>query len=111
MYDTQSELDRMCRGIREDLVKLATRINSDDFDGTYTDDDGDEMDALDMFLEVVNERGRNFALVSCVGGPHIETEWVNGYATVEGYWGGDRVSLPLDRETANTLNDYFFPDY
>lgn len=43
-------------------------------------------------LEVVDERGRNFAVVIATGGPHIEIE-AEGLqmAQLHGYWGGEHV--------------------
>lgn len=75
-------------------------------DGTLYDGDGneldpDEYDAWDPHeylteypLEIVDERGRNFAVVLTVGGPHIEIEAEgSGRATLNGYWGGEHVTL------------------
>ena len=48
-------------------------------------------------LEVVDERGRNFAVVLTVGGPHIEIE-AEGYSrpALKGYWAGERMTLTDD---------------
>lgn len=70
-------------------------------------DDFDLYESLDQWpLEVVDERGREFAVVLCTGGPHIEIVADGGcQARLEGYWGGDTATLRGDE--FSTLLDYF----
>lgn len=64
----------------------------------YIESSGDEYDAQEYLhdwpLEVVDERGREFAVVLGTGGPHIEiaADGLAG-ARLEGCWGGERVTL------------------
>lgn len=62
-------------------------------DPTIADDYGNETSIDEYPLEVVDERGREFAVVITVGGPHIEVV-ADGLssARLEGYWGGERVT-------------------
>ena len=57
-------------------------------------------------LEVVDERGREYAVVICTGGPHIEVV-ADGHnrARLEGYWWGSRCTLSGDY--FDTFLDYF----
>lgn len=60
--------------------------------------DIDWSDAADYLmeypLEIVDERGRNFAVVLSTGGPYIEIEAEgNDRAALHGYWGGEHVTL------------------
>lgn len=71
--------------------------------------DGEWVNVYDVYLEKIDERGRNFALVATVGGPHIQIEWechTNAY--VRGYWGGEYVSIMLPQEVSQTLLEWFF---
>ena len=120
--DTSDELYRMMLGIRDRLTDVMECIDKgrpyteDDLPEGYECDgsavlgpDGDEVDPDDVPgvewhdphdylmkrpLEVVDERGRNFAVVLTVGGPHIEIE-AEGYGrpALKGYWAGERVTL------------------
>lgn len=57
-------------------------------------------------LEVVDERGKEFAVVLCTGGPHIEVAADGGNtARLEGYWWGDRWTIHGDH--FDTFLDYF----
>lgn len=55
---------------------------------------GDETSIDDYPLEVVDQRGREFAVLVTFGGPNI---WVmadgDRSARLEGYWGGEHVTL------------------
>jgi hypothetical protein len=54
-------------------------------------------DITDYPLEIVDERGREFAVVICTGGPHIEIVADGGNrARLEGYWWGSRCTLSGD---------------
>ena len=123
--NTSDELYRMMLGIRDRLTDVMEcidegRLYTEDelpegyeWDGsTLLGPDGDEVDPDDVPgvewydphdylaeypLEVVDERGRNFAVVLGTGGPHIEIE-AEGYgrAALQGYWGGVRATLTAD---------------
>jgi hypothetical protein len=66
----------------------------------------DAGDITDYPLEVVDERGREYAVVICTGGPHIEVvaDGVNR-ARLEGYWWGSRCTLSGDY--FDVFLDYF----
>lgn len=72
--------------------------------------DADEYDVTDAIheypLEVVDERGREFAVVLSTGGPHVEVV-ADGpqSARLEGYWAGERVTRYGDY--LSTFLDYF----
>jgi hypothetical protein len=54
-------------------------------------------DITDYPLDIVDERGREFAVVICTGGPHIEVVADGGNrARLEGYWWGSRCTLSGD---------------
>jgi hypothetical protein len=57
-------------------------------------------------LEIVDERGKEFAVVISTGGPHIEVV-ADGLsdARLEGYWWGERVTRYGD--AFSTFLDYF----
>lgn len=85
-----------------------------DADGNEVDpDEVPEVDWLDAHdklseypLAVVDERGRNFAVVLATGGPHIEIE-AEGWrsASLHGYWGGEHVVL--SGEVFDRVLDWF----
>lgn len=57
-------------------------------------------------LEVVDERGRQFAVVISTGGPHIEVTADGGQrAFLVGYWGGEKVTRSGDH--FDTFLDHF----
>lgn len=66
----------------------------------------DETPISEYPLEIVDERGREFAVVLSTGGPHIEVV-ADGLssARLEGYWWGDRATLHGDY--LSTFLDYF----
>ena len=123
--NTSDELYRMMLGIRDGLTDVMECIDEgrphteDDLPDGYEwlgpdllGPDGDEVDPDDVPgvewhdphdylveypLEVVDERGRNFAVVLTVGGPHIEIEAAgNGRSALKGYWAGERATLTDD---------------
>lgn len=66
----------------------------------------DETPISEYPLEVVDERGREFAVVISTGGPHIEVVADGGQnARLAGYWGGEQVYLHGD--VFDTFLDYF----
>lgn len=66
----------------------------------------DDTPIYDYPLEVVDERGRPFAVVIGTGGPHIEVTADGSYsASLVGYWGGVRVELSGSH--FDTFLDYF----
>lgn len=106
--DTAEQLECNVKSLRDDAVQLAQALR--DGEEFYTDEDDNEIYAHEVFLEVVNEPGKHFALVKGVGGPHTEIEWDGERAFARGYWGSDFASELIDQETADTLFGYFF-DY
>lgn len=57
-------------------------------------------------LEIVDGRGKEFAVVLCTGGPHIEVVADGGQsARLAGYWGGEQVYMHGD--VFDTFLDYF----
>jgi hypothetical protein len=57
-------------------------------------------------LEVVDERGREYGVLICTGGPHIEIVADGGNrARLEGYWRGSRCTLSGDY--FDVFLDYF----
>ena len=66
----------------------------------------DETPISEYPLEVVDERGRPFAVVISTGGPHIEvTADGDQRAYLVGYWGGEKVTRGGDH--FDTFLDYF----
>ena len=123
--NTSDELYRMMLGIRDRLTDVMECLDEgrpyteDDlpegyeWDGSAVlDPAGVEVDPSDVpgvewrdphdylteyVLEVIDERGRNFAVVLTTGGPHIEIEAEgNDCAALKGYWGGKRATLTGD---------------
>lgn len=100
---TRSALYENMVGVRETVEEYARQIESGDYDDEPTADD---TPISEYPLEIVDERGREFAVVICTGGPHIEVVADGGYdARLEGYWAGERVTLSGD--AFNTFLDYF----
>lgn len=82
-------------------------VDRDSFDEpTLVDDYGNEARLSEYPLEVVDERGRQFAVVISTGGPHIEvTADGDQRAYLVGYWGGEKVTSHGDH--FDTFLDYF----
>lgn len=122
---THDELYRMLLSIRDRLTDVMECLDEDrlytegDLPDKYEwigsdlfDSDGNEVDPDDVPdvewyephryleeypLEVVDKRGRNFAVVLGTGGPHIEIEAAGwACAALHGYWGGEHVTLGGD---------------
>ena len=76
-------------------------------DGTADEPiDEDETPISEYPLEVVDERGREFAVVLATGGPHVEVVADGGSsARLVGYWGG--LSYTLHGDRLDTFLDYF----
>ena len=87
--DTAVDLARELYGIPDTLELYADLV-----DEYYSPTIAGYGDIDDYPLEIVDERGREFAVVICIGGPHIEIVADGGrYARLEGYWGGSRCTL------------------
>ena len=100
---TRNRLNDMMKNIKEELTELMECINSDTlYLGEY-----DPHDYLTEYaVEVVDERGRNFAVVVTTGGPHIEIEADGqGIAYLSGYWGGEHTVL--SGQVFDAVLDYF----
>jgi hypothetical protein len=66
----------------------------------------DETPISEYLLEVVDERGREYAVVLCTGGPHIEVVADGLYdARLVGYWSGETFTMHGD--IFSTFLDYF----
>ena len=84
---SQKNLDDQMDATFEHIVKWVERIDA----GTYDDGSYDDGDIYDYPLEIVNERGKDYAVVLCTGGPQIEvTAHGLNNARLEGYWWGTR---------------------
>jgi hypothetical protein len=80
-------------GIADD-VELYAELVDEFYEPCLPDGAGD---ITDYPLEIVDERGREFAVVICIGGPHIEIVANGGNrARLEGYWCGSRCTLSGD---------------
>jgi hypothetical protein len=90
-----SEDDAIARARDEyglgDDVELYAELVDEFYEPCLPDGAGD---ISDYPLEIVDERGREFAVVICTGGPHIEVVADGvGQARLEGYWAGSRCTL------------------
>ncbi|MBS4102390.1 hypothetical protein [Tsukamurella paurometabola] len=73
---------------------------------TIVDDHGNETSIDEFPLEIVDERGKDFAVVIGTGGPHIEvTASGDGTAHLAGYWSSETVMRHGDQ--FDTFLDYF----
>jgi hypothetical protein len=93
---------RDAHGIADDVELYADCVD-EYWEPCLPDDAGD---IGEWPLEVVDERGREYAVVICTGGPHIEVV-ADGHnrARLEGYWWGSRCTLSGDY--FDTFLDYF----
>lgn len=83
--------------------------NPTDWDVTHDQADEptvDETPISEYPLAIVDERGKEFAVILSMGGPHIEVI-ANGLdpARLEGYWGGEQVCRHGDY--LSVFLDYF----
>jgi len=66
----------------------------------------DDVPIAEVPLEIIDERGREFAVVLGINGPHIEVVADGLYsARLEGYYSGERASRYGDH--FNVFLDYF----
>lgn len=80
-----------------------------DDEPTIRDDYGNASPISEWPLEIVDERGKEFAVIITTGGPHIELV-AHGLsdARLVGYWGGETVTLWDDSVGSfTTVLDYF----
>lgn len=83
--------------------------NDADNEPTIRDNYGNASPISERPLEIVDERGRAFAIVLTTGGPHIEIT-ADGQRDTRliGYWGGETVTLYDDTAGSfATVLDYF----
>lgn len=92
-------------GAAATIWKFVSQIESGT-EPAITDSYGNVTPIDEYPLEVVDERGREFAVVLCTGGPHIEVV-ADGLcsARLEGYWAGSRCTRSGDY--LSTFLDYF----
>lgn len=84
----QKSLDDQMDATFAHIVEWVERIDA----GTW-DDDNEDGSIYDYPLEVVNEVGKDYAVVLCTGGPQIEvTAYGLNNARLEGYWWGTRAT-------------------
>lgn len=100
----QQRLNEDMNGIADSVAEYVRQIRSGEYGPelddvrhadvpTFVDGYGNELPIGDYPLEVVEERGKPFAVVICTGGPHIEVVAEgNNRARLEGYWGGSRAT-------------------
>lgn len=99
---TRDSLIAQLRGVAETVAEIVAAADAghetygNDADGYYW---------ADYPLEIVDARGRSFAVVLSTGGPHIELT-ADGYenARLVGYWAGETATLYDDAE--NTLTRF-----
>lgn len=88
--------------VEKRLIDMWERMQSDDLDIA----DGAHNELYEYPLEIIDERGREFAVVLGSGGPHIEIV-ADGLcaARLEGYSASDKVTL--SGEIYDNILDYF----
>ena len=95
----EEQLRRMCKDIAE---SISDGLKIDDTSGTGTVTEWME-GTYDIRYYVDREKRYLGAEIMCAGGG--PTIWVNTYTKeVEGYWGGDRVTVPFADNLG--LDDY-----
>jgi hypothetical protein len=107
--NTRDMLYKNMLGVRETIEAYALQILSGDYGGA--DEPTVEGTPISKYpLEVVDERGREFAIVlrSQPTARHIAVAADDGHdARLEGYWAGEHVTLHSDTGALNTFLDYF----
>lgn len=104
LRSTRDTIEQLVEALQvgDSYINVMTHESADELP-----DDDDEWTDLheymqDYPLEVVDERGRNYAVVLTTGGPHIEVEAEGmGRAALHGYWGGEHVVL-----SGSALDDF-----
>lgn len=111
MTTERDNLRNNLTGVAETIAEYARQIQSGEYDDepTITDNYGNETPISEWPLEIVDERGRAFAIVLTIGGPHIEiTADGQRDARLVGYWGGETVTRYDDSDGSfATVLDYF----
>ena len=97
----EDQLRRMCKNIADEITNPVTS-NDEQEDGSVEQHGGAHAwmeDTYDIRYYVDSSKRYLGAEIMCAGGG--PTIWVNTYTQqVEGYWGGDRVTVPF----ADNLN-------
>jgi len=98
-------------GVAEAIAEYARQIRSGDYrdEPTITDNYGNETPISEWPLDIVDERGKEFAVLIAYGGPNI---WLTADglsdARLVGYWGSETVTLWDDSARSfTTVLDYF----
>lgn len=104
MNSTYEELTEMCEGIARDLDAIA-RCELEDEDGNITT----MFDYLDDLLDYEYTFGSQREYKGCSimltwGGPNIFVNTIS--RCVEGYWGQDRVSVPISHEASDRIDEF-----
>lgn len=106
-----NDLQATLKATADDIVEYARQIRSGDYrdEPTITDNYGNETPIGEWPLDIVDERGKEFAVLITYGGPNI---WLTADglddARLVGYWGGETVTLWDDSVGSfTTVLDYF----
>lgn len=104
-----SDLRGMLESIAETLAEYARQLRSGEYAQGNYEPTVSGVPLREYPLEIVDERGREFAVVLCIGGPHIEIV-ADGWhdARLAGYWWGESETLWEDAQASfTTVLDYF----
>lgn len=103
MEDTRTMLRRYCENARDELTAACDNQRNGEEDGDIYDYIADALDVeyrLNSRLELIGVK-----LYVALGGPNI---WVDTYTRgIEGAWGADAWSTPLDSDICEELDQYF----
>ena len=101
---THNQLLEHTKATAETIRAYAHQIESGEYDDEPTVDD---TPLSEYALEIVAERGREYAIIICTGGPQNFEVAADGLgdARLEGYWAGEHVTLT--GEHFNTFLDWF----
>lgn len=114
MNNTHTHLYETMVAMRDRMEAMLEWGETGKIPSTLADDYGVDAEFCEVMaeypLELVDARGRNFAVVLTVGGPHVEVEAEGcGNARLCGYWAGETVKLSGD--VFNWIMDYYIDRY
>jgi|APFre7841882724_1041349.scaffolds.fasta_scaffold225688_1 hypothetical protein len=97
-----SDLEERCESVAATIVKYVEQIMDGRLPPTVN-----ETPIGEYPKEIVDERGKQFAVVICTGGPHIEVaaNGIDGPARLKGHWRGHRCTINGDQ--FDPFLDYF----
>lgn len=101
---TQEMLAENVKNVSDMLVEIWEAIDNEE---EYQDSDPNDY-LSELPLEVVDERGKDFAVILGTGGPHIELT-ASGFGNVElvGYWSGSVYRLSDSEGVFERTLEYF----